>query len=219
MGRRSFPGGVEGCTVRGAMRHRLLLLTLLLALPGLQCAEATYDEGDVPGVGDGSKKDDAAPVEDLGDKDAAVPTEDLGGGEDIVTPTPDVVASEDLGVDAGTEGDAVSIDTGALDSGSPDVGGQDTGVIDTGVVDTGVVDSGVVDTGVRDTGPVDTGPIDTGVVPDTGTTYPPILCPLLGTPIPITCRSRDGLPPCCGPAGICFCQQSSPFGPLCLPCS
>jgi hypothetical protein len=60
---------------------------------------------------------------------------------------------------------------------------------------------------------------DTGVVVDTGGTYPPILCPLLGTPIPVTCRSRNGLPPCCGLGGICFCEQSSPFGPLCLPCN
>jgi hypothetical protein len=196
------------------MRHRLLLLTLLLALPGLQCAEATYDEGDVPGVGDGSKKDDAAPTEDLGEKDASIPTEDLGGGDDVVAPDPDVVASEDLGVDAGTESDVGSIDVVTVDSGAPDVGGQDTGVIDTGVRDTGVID-----TGVRDTGPVDTGPVDTGVVVDTGGTFPPILCPLLGTPIPITCRSRNGLRPCCGIGGACFCEQVSPFGPLCLPCS
>ena len=197
------------------MRHRLLLLTLLLALPGLQCAEATYDEGDVPVVGDGSKKDDAAPSEDLGEKDASIPTEDLGGGDDVVVPTSDVVMSDDLGVDAGTESDVVGVDVVVADSGSPDVGVIDTGVIDTGVIDTGVIDTGVIDTGVRDTGVV----VDTGVAVDTGGMIPPILCPLLGTPIPITCRSRNGLPPCCGPGGICFCQQSSPFGPLCLPCS
>jgi hypothetical protein len=196
------------------MRHRLLLLTLLLALPGLQCAEATYDEGDVPGVGDGGKKDDAAPSDDLGEKDASIPTEDLGGGDDVVAPSSDVVMSDDLGVDAGIESDVVGVDVVVADSGSPDVGAIDTGVIDTGVVDTGVRDTGVVDTGV-----VDTGVVDTGVVVDTGTTFPPILCPLLGTPIPITCRSRNGLRPCCGIGGACFCEQSSPFGPLCLPCS
>ncbi|MBU6213187.1 MAG: hypothetical protein KGP01_01870, partial [Actinomycetales bacterium] len=104
-----------------------------------------------------------------------------------------------------------SLDTGVVDTGAVDTGAVDTGVVDTGVVDTGPRDTGVVDTGPRDTGPVDTGPVDSG---------PPamILCPLLGTPIPITCRSRGGLPACCGPGGICFCEQRTPLGPFCVPC-
>ncbi|MEZ4390032.1 MAG: hypothetical protein R3A48_02960 [Polyangiales bacterium] len=204
------------------MPLRALTLMCLLVLPGLRCAEATYVEPDVPGADDAGEKLDVDPGEDAVVKDdVKVPPVDLGEGADAVNGE-DALVGDDAGDDAG-DLDASTVDVDAVDAvaqdvGSPDVVIIDAGPPDTGVRDTGVVDTGPPDTGVRDTGVVDTGVVDTGV-PDTGPTYPPIVCPLLGTPIPITCRSRNGLPPCCGIGGACFCEQASPFGPLCLPCN
>ena len=213
----------DGCSVNVAMRCSPLLLAVLLAVSAHGCAEATYVEPEGGAVDEAIlEKDVKVTPEDAGEEaDAAVP-EDLGGDLDGATQhdggnidagagdsavAPDTVVD----IDAGAP-DAGPIDTGIIDTGPIDTGVIDTGVIDTGPVDTGPRDTGPVDTGPRDTGPVDTGPVDTGVVPE-------IFCPLLGTPIPIRCRGRNGQRPCCGIGGACFCEQASPFGPLCLPCN
>lgn len=205
------------------MHLRPSLIFVLLALGVGGCAEGQFVDND---GGD--------PTEDAGDKDVKL-VEDTGEEADAALPGEDVIVGDgggdmDAGADGGGDMDASApdvvlpedrpepIDTGVVDTGVIDTGVTDTGVIDTGPVDTGVIDTGVRDTGPVDTGPVDTGPVDTGVV-DSGPTYPPILCPLLGTPIPVTCRSRNNLPPCCGPGGICFCEQRTPIGNFCLPCS
>lgn len=207
------------------MRLRASSLFVLAALAS-GCAEGQYVEDDASGLGDLGDKD-AKFVEELPEEDAKIPGEDAVAPEDVPVEvdtgvgddasvamdatTTDVVTSEDR---------PVVMDTGPVDTGVVDTGPVDTGVRDAGPMDTGPVDTGPVDTGVRDTGPVDTGPVDTGViVTDTGPSYPPILCPLLGTPIPVTCRSRNGLPPCCGPGGICFCENRTPIGNFCLPCN
>lgn len=200
------------------MPLRAVLLMCLLVLPGLRCAEATYVEDDVPGANDGGEKLDVDPGDDVVTKDdVKTPPVDLGEEPDVVTGD-DVQVVEDTAVIDVEAVDAAVLDVEGVDAVAADVVAPDVVIVDAGPPDTGVRDTGAVDTGPPDTGVRDTGVVDTGVT-DTGPTYPPIVCPLLGTPIPITCRSRNGLPPCCGIGGACFCEQSSPFGPLCLPCN